>query len=82
MVVINKIEEPTCELYHNDILVGKITSSLQLNDCILQIFRGKLEGYNVKYEEIHYPIQPNGRIKNGGVIYPLYSQQMKEIMGF
>ena len=82
MVVINKIEEPTCELYHNDILVGKITSSLQLNDCILQIFRGQYEGYKVKYEGVFYPIQSNGRIKGGNVIYPLYSQQMKEIMGF
>ena len=82
MVVINKIEEPKCELYLNNMLVGDITSSLQLNDCLLQIFRDKLEGYTVKYEGNFYPIQSNGRIKGGSIIYPLFRDQMKEIMGF
>ena len=82
MIVINKIEEPISELYLNDEFIGEITGFLQFNDCILQIFREKLEGYKIKYNDVFYNIQSNGRIKNGRDIYPLYDQQMKEIMGF
>lgn len=82
MVAINKITEPTSYLFNNDEMVGEINSSLQLNDCLLQIFRNKYVGYKLLYNGIEYPILPNGRIKSGGSIYPLYSEQMKEIIGF
>lgn len=88
MVQINQIVEPTCQLFlkdeltNEDKLVGEITSHLQLNDCIIQIFRDKLEGYSVLYDNEKYPIESSGRIKSGNKIYPLFTQQMKELMGF
>lgn len=82
MVVIKNIVEPTCKLYLHDNLVGDIVSSLQLNDCILQINAQKLDGYKVLYDDVMYTIQNNGRIKGGSSVYPLYSEQMKELMGF
>lgn len=81
-VIINQIVEPTCELYLENELVGQITGSLQLNDCLIQIKRGNLKGYFLKYNEIIYPIEPTGRIYSRGAIYPLLSKQLKEILGF
>lgn len=82
MVVINKIVEPESELYFNDEKVGIITSSLQFNDCLLQIRRMRLNGYSILYGGEKYIIESNGRIKFGRHIYSLYSEQMKEIIGF
>jgi hypothetical protein len=82
MVIINEITEPKCQLFFKDELVGEISSHLQLNDCLLQILRGKLEGYYLLYEGDLYPIRPDGRFLNGGNVYPLFSKQMKEVMGF
>ena len=82
MVNINEIIEPKSQLFFNDELVGEITSHLQLNDCLLQIFRERLEGYYIIYEGEKYPIKSNGKIENASRIYPLLTKQMKELMGF
>lgn len=82
MIEIREITEPISQLYFNDDLVGDITSHLVFNDCILQIKKQNIEGYSLLYEGQKFVIQPNGRIVGGGVIYPTYSSQMKELMGF
>lgn len=79
-VIINQIIEPTCELYLENELVGQITGHLQLNDCLLQIKRGNLKGYFLKYNEIIYPIESTGRVYSGGEIYPLLSRQLREMI--
>jgi len=82
MVIISEIKEPFSYLYVDDVLVGRISSGLQLNNCLLQIKRQKLDGYYLEYDNIKYEIKNNGRIVDGSLIYPLLSNQMKEIMGF
>lgn len=82
MIVINEIVEPKSQLFFNNELVGEITSHLQLNDCLLQISKEKLDGYSLLYEGEKYSIKSNGRIENGNRIYPLLTEQMKELLGF
>ena len=82
MVIINKITEGKSYLYKGEELVGEINSSIELNDCLIQIKNNKLEGYSLLYEGISYPIESNGRMKNGGVVYPIYAQQLRTILGF
>jgi len=82
-VIIKKIVEPTSFLYKGDELIGKITSSLQLNDCLIQINNQKLRDYNLLYDGERYLIRNNGRIiRPYGKIYPLFSSQLKELVGF
>lgn len=82
MVVINEIKEPKSTLLLNDEVVGEINGTLQFNDCLVQIFKSKLEGYSLLYEGVKYPILPNGRVKGAKNVYPTYSEQLKEILGF
>ena len=82
-VVINKIEEPTVSLFTpNGVLVGEITSDLQLNDVRLQIKRQNLEGYYIEYEEEKILISSSGRLKGRKGLYDLMDKQLEELLGF
>ncbi len=51
MVKINEIKETTAQLYHKDILIGNITSFLQLNDVRIQIKEEALTDYYITWKD-------------------------------
>lgn len=82
MVTVNKIVEIESYLYKDDQVIGVINNNLELNDVLIQIKNLKIDGYKLKYEDIFYDIRNDGRIINGSGIYPTFSKQLKEIIGF
>jgi hypothetical protein len=62
-ITINKIIEPTSELFDsNDNKIGDITSFLQMLDVRLQIKRNNLDGYYFLYKHIKIYIDKNGKL--------------------
>jgi hypothetical protein len=82
MIKINRIVEPISYLYKDDDLIGMIENHLELNDVLIQIKNLNLDGYRVKYEGDFYEIRNDGRIINGRCVYPTFSDQIREIIGF
>ena len=51
MVRIKNIKETTAKLYKDDVLIGKITSLLQLNDVRIQIKEEKVSNYTILWKK-------------------------------
>ena len=82
-IIVRDIQDKEMTIYNPDGTILVITHNiLCVNDILIQIKDQKLSGYTIQLEGIDYKqeITDYGRIKQG---FPdVYSEQLRELMGF
>lgn len=83
-IKINNIIPEICELWKGETFIGIIKNELELNDVLIQykMLNFDTNVYQIKYNQIVYPILRGGRIPNNFNAYELFDKQLETLLGF